>query len=285
MVLIEGMYQDIHGHSESIYNIIPPKEVRQEKPPMYRSKHSAKVPPSASTFGHAQTSHPIATNIGGESVEKVVPDKSGRTFGKQPGSHKPDPSNFVKTGHRNDKVKTLSEVKREQPDLLQPSALRTKLKPGIPKKEEQPVMNLVTSKNFVVANAVETILAAPKRVSQGAKDYLNKEDYGKVPKYLKHIKSDIDAEYNYIASLQQAEEEANQSAVQALGEDERFGLIEGLKARWEQVNTEYQAGTHITKLDTIGKIKRKEKYEAELSQIEKDIERLNRRNILVDQSY
>lgn len=214
----------------------------------------------------------------------MVPDKTGRTFGKQPGSHKPDPSNFVKTGQRNDKVKTLSEVKRTQPDLLQPSTLRTKLKPGVPKKEEQPVMNLVTSKNFVVANAVETILAAPKRVSQGAKDYLNKEDYGKVPKYLKHIKSDIDAEYNYIASLQQAEEEANQSAVQGLGEDERFGLIEGLKARWEQVNTEYQAGTHITKLDTIGKIKRKEKYEAELSQIEKDIERLNRRNILVDQS-
>lgn len=131
---------------------------------------------------------------------------------------------------------------------------------------------------------METILAAPKRVSQGAKDYLNKEDYGKVPKYLKHIKNDIDAEYNYIASLQQAEEDANRPAVQPMGEDERYGLIEGLKSRWEQVNTEYQAGTHITKLDTIGKIKRKEKYEAELSQIEKDIERLNKRNILVDQT-
>lgn len=146
-------------------------------------------------------------------------------------------------------------------------------------------MNLVTSKNFVVANAVETILAAPKRVTQGAKDYLNKEDYGKVPKYLKHINNDIEAEYNYIASLQQAEEDANRPAVAPMGEDERHGLIEGLKSRWEQVNTEYQAGTHITKLDTIGKIKRKEKYEAELSQIEKDIERLNKRNIMIDETY
>merc|ERR1711907_871766 len=67
-------------------------------------------------------------------------------------------------------------------------------------------------KNFVVANAVETILAAPKRVTQGAKDYLNKEDFGKVPKYLQHIKQDIEAEYNYIASLQQQEEEMNKSA-------------------------------------------------------------------------
>merc|ERR1712071_684098 len=98
---------------------------------------------------------------------------------------------------------------------------------GIPQKAEAPVMNLVTSKNFVVANAVETILAAPKKVSQGAKDYLNKEDYGKVPKYLKHIKSDIDAECNYIASLHQAEEEACRPAVQQMSEDERIGLIEG----------------------------------------------------------
>jgi len=279
------MYQDIHGHGESIYNIIPPKEIRQEKPPMYRSKHNAEVPPTASTFGQAGTSHPLSTNVAGGARNKVVADKVSRTLGKQPGSHKPDPSGFMKTGTRNEKVKTLTQVKMENPELLQPSQLRTRLKPGVPRLDEAPVLNLVTSKNFVVANAVETILAAPKKVSQGAKDYLNKEDYGKVPKYLKHIKSDIDAEYNYIASLQQAEEEACRPAVQDMAEEERIDLIEGLKSRWEQVNTEYQAGTHITKLDTIGKIKRKEKYEAELSQIEKDIEKLNRRNIVVDQNY
>jgi hypothetical protein len=274
---------DIHGHGESIYNIIPPKEIRHERPPMYRSKHSSKVPPTASTFGHAQTSHPVATNIAGDSVDKVAPIKANRTMGKPPGSLRPDPANFAKSGTKNEKVKTLAEVKRDQPDLLQPSKLRTKLKPGVPQPDEKPVMNLVTSKNFVVANAVETILAAPKRVTQGAKDYLNKEDFGKVPKYLQHIKQDIDAEYNYIASLQQQEEEMNRSAFAPMAEEDRLELIEGLKARWEQVNTEYQSGTHITKLDTIGKIKRKEKYEAELSQLEKDIERLNRRNIVVDQ--
>lgn len=121
-------------------------------------------------------------------------------MGRQPGSQKPDPGNYAKVGVRADKIKTLAEVKKEQPDLLQPSNLKTKLKPTVPKKEEKPVMNLVTSKNFVVANAVETILAAPKRVSQGAKDYLNKEDFGKVPKYLQQVKSDIDAEYLHCKS-------------------------------------------------------------------------------------
>merc|ERR1719335_1177908 len=99
-------------------------------------------------------------------------------------------------------------------------------------------MNLVSSKNFVVANAVETILAAPKKPAQGAKDYLHKEDYGKVPKYLNHIKQDIDAEYEYIRQLQAQED------------DEKNGLIMGLKAKWEAVNTDYQATTHLTKLDT-----------------------------------
>merc|ERR1712008_246002 len=154
-----------------------------------------------------------------------------------------------------------------------------KHKPAVPKKGEEPVMNLVTSKNFIVANAVETILAAPKRVSQGAKDYLQKEDYGKVPRYLQHIRKDIDSEYDYIRQLEQQREDMNQSMVRPMSEEERLGLIDGLKAKWEQVNTEYQGTTHLTKLDTIGKTKRKEKYEAELQQIEKKIEKKKRANI------
>merc|ERR1719379_2908335 len=96
--------------------------------------------------------------------------------------------------------------------MLQPTGLKTKNKPSIPKKDDKPIMNLATSKNFVVANAVETILAAPKKPSQGAKDYLHKEDYGKVPKYLQHIKSDIQAEYDYIRMLQEQEEAQNVSS-------------------------------------------------------------------------
>merc|ERR1711907_298703 len=108
------------------------------------------------------------------------------------------------------KVNTLSEVKRTQPHLLKPSELKPKLKPDVPKTSDMPVMNLVTSKNFVVANAVETILAAPKKVTSQAKDYLSKEDYGKVPKYLKNIKQDIQAEYDYIRQLQEQEMQEQQ---------------------------------------------------------------------------
>jgi hypothetical protein len=32
-------------------------------------------------------------------------------------------------------------------------------KPGVPKKDEKPIMGLVSDKNYIVANAVENILA------------------------------------------------------------------------------------------------------------------------------
>merc|ERR1719231_699403 len=187
----------------------------------------------------------------------------------------------MKKNTNTSKVQTLTEVKRSQPHLLQPTELKPKLKPDVPRTSDRPVLNLVTSKNFVVANAVETILAAPKKVQQGAKDYLSKEDYGKVPKYLKNIKQDIQAEYDYIRQLQEEDEAEAASAMRPLHEEERIALLNGLKAKWEAVNTEFQGAAHLTVLDSSGKIYRKEKWEAQLAQIEKDIEKLNRKNIVI----
>eukprot|EP00440_Ansanella_granifera_P023208 gb/GFBE01025203.1/.p1 GENE.gb/GFBE01025203.1/~~gb/GFBE01025203.1/.p1 ORF type:complete len:276 (+),score=94.20 gb/GFBE01025203.1/:1-828(+) len=273
-------------HGESIYNIIPPKPIVQERPPMHRSKHPGDLPPTASTFTQKGTTVPAAANLGGNSTKKPVSDKSHSGFGKPKGAYCDQPENFLKKAEKTGgKVLTLAEMKREHPEALAPKELKPSTRGGPPKFSEQPVMNLVTSKNFVVANAVETILAAPKKLPEGAKDYLKKEDYGKVPKYLQHIKKDIDAEYQYIRDLQAAQAQAEADRVRPLSEDERQHLIEGLKAKWEQVNTAYQAGTHVTKLDTMGKMKRKEKNEAELSQIEKDIEKLSKRNIHVASDY
>jgi hypothetical protein len=35
-------------------------------------------------------------------------------------------------------------------------------KTSVPSKDEKPIMGLVSDKNFIVSNAVENILAAPK---------------------------------------------------------------------------------------------------------------------------
>merc|ERR1712224_978370 len=149
--------------------------------------------------------------------QKVAPEKAGRTFGKVPGMSRPHPQEFMKKNDKREPVAPLATIKREDPSKLVPSSLKTRHRPGVPKADEKPIMNLVTSKNFVVANAVETILAAPKKVSSGAKDFLNKEDYGKVPKYLKSIKADIEAESDYINHIMEQQGGQQITGAPALG--------------------------------------------------------------------
>ena len=141
-------------------------------------------------------------------------------------------------------------------------------------------MGLVTSKNFITANAVENILAVPKKPIDKNVDYINKPDYGKVPQYLDRVKSEIQEEYQYIKTMQDARlAEENDNGVRALSEDERLELLDKLKQKWEKTNKEYQVLSFT--LDTAPKKARKERYEAELSQIEKDIEVMSRKNVFV----
>ena len=63
---------------------------------------------------------------------------------------------------------------------------------------------------------------------------------------------------------------------------ERKELIDALKKKWEIVHREYQEITHISKIDTIGKKSKKERCEAELAQLEKDIQKLTKNYIFVD---
>lgn len=59
-------------------------------------------------------------------------------------------------------------------------------------------------------------------------------------------------------------------------------LREGLRAKWNAVNKEYQNITHINKIDTVGLKRRKEGCEKELAQLEKDMEKLDKQYIFVD---
>jgi len=272
---------------ESIYQILPPEPVEVPKLPMHKSKFPGTLPPTASTFGCAQTSIPGVRNIQGvhqfEEYSNHGYQKTHATFGMLPGAYAPNPGQILQKGSKQQTVQDLKAVKKTNPELLAPKeGVKPSARPAVPRRDERPIMNLVSSKNYVVANAVENILAAPKKTGNEVKDYLHKQDYGQVPQYLKRIKSDIEEEYEYIRQLQEQEEAERNSQVRLLTEDEKGALVAGLKAKWEKVNTDYQATTHITKLDTMGKLRRKEQYEAMLQQVEKDMDKLNKRYIFVD---
>ena len=58
-------------------------------------------------------------------------------------------------------------------------------------------MNLKSNKNFIISNAVENILSAPKVMKQDD-DWLTKKQYGQTPEYLTNIKGNIQTEYKMI---------------------------------------------------------------------------------------
>lgn len=79
-------------------------------------------------------------------------------------------------------------------------------KPAVPKKDEKPILGLVSKKNFIVANAVENILSQAKTQAKPV-EWTKKEDYGKVPRYMENIKDNINNEYEHIRNLQELEQE------------------------------------------------------------------------------
>ena len=64
-----------------------------------------------------------------------------------------------------------------------------------------------------------------------------------------------------------------------MDEKEKEELLSALKAKWNHINESYQKMTFT--LDTPAKRSRKENYEADLAQLEKDIQMLSRKNVFV----
>lgn len=64
-----------------------------------------------------------------------------------------------------------------------------------------------------------------------------------------------------------------------LSGEERAQLLGHLKTKWSSVNTAYQKMTFT--LDTPTKQKRKETYEQQLAEIEKDIQTLDRGDVIL----
>jgi len=247
--------------SENIYNLVPREFVVSEKVPMHRSNHDPKAGVTGSTFGCFGTTKLYGA---GEVVRK-----DGALFGPP----KPD-SGLPRT-------QTLSSTKAGSEKFT----YADKRKTGVPAKNDVPILGITTSKNFITANAVEAILQAPKPPKHMELNYMKKEDFGKVPAYLTQVKEEIRRENDMIdryVKEQMGEVEATPEVYEEFEENERLQLVDALKAKWDNVNAKYQKITHLVQLDTTGQIRRKEKLENELAQIEADINKLQRAsNVLI----
>ncbi|CAG9463639.1 unnamed protein product [Pedinophyceae sp. YPF-701] len=236
--------------AESIYALIPRPQEKVVRPPRHKSKFPGNPRQGANGTLHMGTE-----------------PKAGATFGPPPEAVRPNPKQFLKS-HTGEPV---------LPEPTAPSKTKSRNKPPVPSRKDKPIMSLVSQKNYVTANAVEVILAQPKKHGTGDLNWTTKPDFGKVPSYLTKNKAKLETEKRAAEEykkLQEAQQLADAGVVQELEPDERGKLLRHLKIKWAQVNTAYQKMTFT--LDTPAKRRRKEQYEKELSEIERDIRMLEK---------
>jgi hypothetical protein len=271
--------------NESIYNLIPQPKPAVVKPDRYQSKYNPRQPPTGSTFGLDGTTSMIGANLGVDASGGKPRVGRTCTFGKPLGSGKPDPGSFLRTQKA---AAAAASRKAAASGTLGRSLTKSRM-PPVPRMAERPVMGLQSTKNYVTANAVEAILAVPghrARVTDQQPVYRTKVDYGKVPAYLGDVKQEIERENEMIESYiaaQEPQDEAGGEMGQMMDGAERDALVDALKTKWDAVNVKYQRISHIVKLDTLGKMRRKTGLEEELTQLEKDIQSLESRQVVVMQ--
>eukprot|EP00904_Undaria_pinnatifida_P013898 jgi/Undpi1/9639/HiC_scaffold_27.g12095.m1 len=262
--------------SETIYSLVPHVPVVPVKPPMHKSKHNHGCALAGSTFGARGTTQPMGA--------AVMRKEACATFGRPVEQLRNDPSKFLTRG-----AKERARQEKEKSDNKKSSTTPFKY-PGerkslVPRREECPVTGIVSKVNFITTNAVDTILAAPRPLDPPEPNYLEKEDYGKVPKYLQQVKNEISRENDMIDTfvrqqmgLKMADDD---ECLEEFNEPEREELVHDLKAKWDTVNKKYQLMAHIVNLDTFGKLRRKEQMETQLKGLEGDIQKLEKTPVLI----
>jgi hypothetical protein len=153
-------------------------------------------------------------------------------------------------------------------------------KPPIPSRNDKPTQGLKSDRNYVTCNAIEVIKSTPKQTKD--EQIRLHDEYGKVPSYLSSVKAVIEQEKKLVEMYVADQYGASVKEQEHVMDDaERRELINRLKQRWDEVNSVYQKYCHKVLLDTPGEIKRKASQEAELKQLEEDIEKLSRPGPLI----
>jgi len=154
-------------------------------------------------------------------------------------------------------------------------------------------MGIKSTKNFITTNAVENIMSVPKKPAANFVDtkkgdtqpleisglvpkYLKRKDFGEVPEYLTRRKEEVArAQAEYDAYVK---EHYKRGAMKKLSGEERQHILNGLKTNWEEIHHQYQGLSVVT--DTAPKKARKERMEAEMKQLERDIELLEKHTVI-----
>ncbi|KAJ3189542.1 hypothetical protein HK101_008922 [Irineochytrium annulatum] len=242
---------------ESVYSLIPVEYTPPAKQNMYRSKFA----------GHVRKEYVSgkkeAASMGPAKVEV------NRTDG------------FLRKGDR-EKLKPKDQGLMGSHVSAEPVVGDKTIRKAPVPKEPGPMMPK-TGKDFIKQNALENINSSAKKPLDNTVAYRNKKDYGATPSYLmKRMKIQDDVK----AAIESEQKSAGENkrdlkeGVVPLPEDERLRILEGLKANWEKLNSDYQK-LSLT-VDTVPKIARKVNMEQQLKHLEDHIAKFSHPSILVN---
>ncbi|TNJ26711.1 Enkurin superfamily protein [Giardia muris] len=145
-----------------------------------------------------------------------------------------------------------------------------------------PITGLRSNKDFVKANIINATVMVPPPTGKADLDWTEREGYGKTPAYLKRVKRQVAMEQATLQELEQSYKGGMQRVAYMLDPVERARLLEGIKANWTLLNTEYMTQLKIVQ-DTFGQKNRKEWLERRLAELENDIAILERDMVFVQQ--
>lgn len=244
---------------ESIYQLIPRVPPPQPRPPRHKSKFGEMVKSEATQNKAA------SKTMGAAKVPVNSPQKYLLKHSKE--------------------IKVPEKTAR-QSDLISK-------KPSVPLHNDRPQMGAKSTRDFIKTNAVNNIMTVPKKPAAKYVDsatgathsletsglvpkYCQKQEYGKVPSYLEQRKKEMgEAQEEYDRYVAESLQRGQMEKVQ---QEEREVLLAGLKKNWEELHHQYQGLSVVT--DTAPKKARKERMEAEMKQLEKDIELVERHKMI-----
>ncbi|CAD8174770.1 unnamed protein product [Paramecium octaurelia] len=263
---------------ESIYNIIIEDPLPSKRLKKYKSQFPGTIQPSYSTFANHSNVIQVK-NISGDYqlTSQRYASESG-TIGKAKTQQlSPIKPRIMGTNNLDEWVEKGSLARSRE--LTQ--SHRNKLKPLVPRSIEKPTMGLQSNRNFIATNKIDVILKSPKQQQQEL-NWLTKKDYGQIPLYLSQIKDHLQQSYLEEQENVKRQLEAQNDKLQLLSEEDLKQIREGLKQRYDEINKQYQQCTHLKKFDTVGLKRRKEQFEKELIQLEKDMDKLKKSYVFVE---
>ncbi|SOV83437.1 conserved Plasmodium protein, unknown function [Plasmodium reichenowi] len=264
----EKLFELMTLDDDNAYSIIKSSEETRIKKILYKSKHDPNLLPSYSTFNLRGKRYNVS-NPTGELIKKVSVRK--RIEELQTSCEK----KVLKKGEKNQMIASLNEIKKKNPSLLTVSKKKKKYKDPLPDRNDIPLMNITEDIDYIYDNAVQVINSKPveKKKKKGKvlidDDPLSKEDYGKISPYLIKIKDELKEKENL-----KKQDIIDEEKITREIKEKRDYLLAELKNKYNEINKEYLKISHVVDINSVRKLKKKEGYEKQLNQLEKDILKL-----------